>query len=297
MRVRPRATSEVTRHLPGRVIFPLAGLLIAGCAAASPALTALAPPAQSATASPLSSGTTLDPIAQVVVDNDDRTLLVPTSWDGCEKKPPDLEATQSSAEVTLALIESTAGAGPSCPGPPALGQAQTVLSSSLAQRRLIDRSTGSAIPTVREDQLAPVTDLPSGYSYSGIVPRIEVGTNAATTPVGATRTYSSTDKSAPPLWIIQFPGESAIEAEVSWDPEAASSVHGQPAILQSEPVAPQSASPVARWVAWAEDGWVFVVDSPAQGPQRTPLSNAQLLAVAEGLEVVDPPQAASRVLK
>ena len=63
---------------------------------------------------------------------------MPTSWDGCEKKAPFLEATQSSTEVTLSLIESTAGAGPSCPGPLVLGQAQTVLSSSLGQSRLID---------------------------------------------------------------------------------------------------------------------------------------------------------------
>jgi hypothetical protein len=213
--------------------------------------------------------------------------LVPTSWDACERQPPYLEAVPSSGQIILSLI-GRADVGPACPGPLVLGQAQAVLTSAVGQRTLVDKSSDSEIPTVFEDELPPVTVLLSGYSYSGIVPRIEAGAIAGGPP-GATRTYSSSEKSLAPLWIGQFPGTLATEAEVSWDPAAATSVHGQPAIVQYEPASSPMPDPVARWVIWAEDGWILVVDSPAQSPEQSPLSQAQVLAVAQGIQVSEPP--------
>ncbi|MGP8159912.1 MAG: hypothetical protein ACLQGJ_01635 [Candidatus Dormibacteria bacterium] len=226
-------------------------------------------------------------ITQAVVRSDDRTVLVPTEWDACSGQGPHLEAAELADQVTLTLIGPVGDEGPSCPGPAVFGQAQTVLGSPVGQRTLIDKSTGSGIPTVFEDQLPPVTVLPAGYSYSGIVPRNEAGAIAGGPP-SVTRTYSSSEKSLAPLWISQFPGTSATQAEASWDPGATTSVHGQPAIVQYEPASSPAPDPVSRWVIWAEDGWILIVDSPSQSPEQLPLSEAQVLTVAQGIEMSGP---------
>jgi hypothetical protein len=229
-------------------------------------------------------GAAFQSIAQAVVRSDDQTIVVNASWGGCQKRPY-LVATESTSEVTLALVEPPVviPSDVACPLFLARTQVQTTLNAQLGPRHLIDRSVGRSIPTVHEDQLADVTEIPAGFHYTGIAPGAMVGVANGQPLLAATRTYSTTDTTMAPLQIIQFPGTSASEGETYWGVEAMTVVHGRGAIVQSDP---SGANPAARSLTWLEGGWVFVLASLSGKDGQRPLSEAELLSVGQGLQVL-----------
>jgi hypothetical protein len=100
-----------------------------------------------------------------------------------------------------------------------------------------------------------------------------------------TRTYSSTNASVAPLEVIQFPGSSASDGETDWSVSATLSVDGHAAYLQADP----ADEPAARSLTWSNGGSVFVLTSLRQQAVQQPLSGAQLLSVAQGVEIVASP--------
>lgn len=255
-----------------------------GVLASALALTACAGSETGSPTRTVPPGAVFQSIAEAVVRSDDQTIVVNASWGGCQKRPY-LVASEATSEVTLALVEPpvVTPSNVACPLFLAMAQVQTTLSSPLGPRHLIDRSSGRAIPTVHEDQLAQVTEIPPGFRYTGIAPGTMVGSANGAPRLAATRTYSTTDTAMAPLQIIQFPGTSASEGETSWGVEATTVVHGQGAIVQSDP---SGANPAARSLTWSERGWVFVLASLSGKDGQQPLSEAELLSVGQGLQVL-----------
>lgn len=254
-----------------------------GVLAAALALTACGGSESGSPTGRIPPGAAFQSIAEAVVRSDDQTIVVNASWGGCQKRPY-LVASEAMSEVTLALVEPpvVTPSNVACPLFLAVTQVQTTLSSPVGPRHLIDRSTGRTIPTVHESQLAEVTEIPPGFRYAGIAPGTMVGAANGPLHLAATRTYSTTDTAVAPLQITQFPGTSASEGETYWGLEGTTVVHGHGAIVQSDP---SGANPAARSLTWSEGGWVFVLASLSGKVGQQPLSEAELLSVAQGLQV------------
>ena len=86
----------------------------------------------------------------------------------------------------------------------------------------------------------------------------------------------------PPLEVVQFPGTSASAEDPYWPTAATPLVNGHQAFERAEPT---GANPVVRSLTWSAHGWVFILVSLNETAVQQPISAAEMLAVAQGLEV------------
>jgi hypothetical protein len=156
------------------------------------------------------------------------------------------------------------------------------LPEPLGSRPLVQASGGSRIPYFDQRDFARVTVLPVGYRLSSEVP--------AGQPVGDRRIYTiplgtdtaGTHRPCPCAQLLiwqQVLGKGFITpAKQTSQHPIHVRVHGRAAaLLVNGPLD-------ARSVSWAEHGYYFTV-GVAYGPDAAPLTNAQLIAVANGIQL------------
>jgi hypothetical protein len=156
------------------------------------------------------------------------------------------------------------------------------LTEPLDNRTLVQASGGGHIPYFDQRDFARVTVLPAGYRLSSEVP--------AGQPVGDRRIYTippgtdtaGTHRSCPCAKLLiwqQVLGKGFITpAQQTSQHPIHVRVHGRAAALLVD-------GPLdARSVNWAEHGYYFTVGL-AYGADTTPLTNAQLIAVANGIQL------------
>ncbi len=154
------------------------------------------------------------------------------------------------------------------------------LAEALGNRQLVQAGDGGQIPYFDQRDLARVTVLPAGFRLRGEFP--------AGQPVGDTRTYPGPPGTgtAEPGWPCQCAQLVIWQQVVSKrfiTPTQQTSqrpvyvrVHGRvAALLDNGPF-------YARSVNWMDHGYYFTV-GVAYGPEKVPLTDAQLIAVADGI--------------
>ncbi len=158
----------------------------------------------------------------------------------------------------------------------------TRLPEPLGNRPLVHASGSGRVPYFSQRDFARVTVLPAGYRLSSEVP--------AGQPVGDRRTYTippgtdaaGTHRRCPCAQLVIWQqvlskGFIPPTQQTSQHPIQVG-VHGrEAALLVNGPLD-------ARSVNWAEHGYYFTV-GVAYGPDTAPLTNAQLIAVADGIHL------------
>jgi hypothetical protein len=156
------------------------------------------------------------------------------------------------------------------------------LAEPLGNRPLVHASGSGRIPYFDQRDFARVTVLPAGYRLSSEVPDGQ--------PVGDRRTYiippgtdiAGTHRPCPCAQLVIWQqvlskGFISPTKQTSQHPIHIQ-VHGRSAaLLVNGPLD-------ARSVNWAEHGYYFTVGM-AYGPDTAPLTNAQLIAVADGIQL------------
>jgi hypothetical protein len=158
----------------------------------------------------------------------------------------------------------------------------TTLPDPLGDRPLVQASGGRQIPYFDERDLARVTVLPPGYRLRGDYP--------AGQPAGDTRTYTwppgaGTAPPHGPCSCAQLVITQQVLSRGFIPPTRETSQRPVYVRVHSVVAALLDNGPdYARSVNWAEHGYYFTV-AAAFGPKKVPLTDAQLIAVARGLQL------------
>jgi hypothetical protein len=216
------------------------------------------------------------PVATVLVSANGRVITA-VGGKACGHKPR-LVARSHPDKVTQVWVNPDA----TCNAETARAVAvRIVLPEPLGNRPLAHASGSGRIPYFSQRDFARVTVLPAGYRLSSEVP--------AGQPVGDRRTYTippgtdtaGTHRPCPCAQLVIWQqvlsrGFISPTQQTSQHPIHAE-VHGRSAaLLVNGPLD-------ARSVNWAEHGYYFTV-GVAYGPDIAPLTNTQLIAVADGIQ-------------
>ncbi len=247
------------------------GLMAAGCATLGSGSGFPSPPRQS-------------PVTTVLVSADGR-VITGVGGMACGHDPR-LVARSYPRKVTLIWINPDTN----CNGETLESTVVPIrLPKPLGNRPLVQASGGSRIPYFDDRDLARVTVLPAGFQLRGEFP--------AGQPVGDTRTYAGPPGTGTvgPRWPcpcaqlviwqqVVNKGFILPTQQTSQHPVHVR-VHGRvAALLDNGPF-------YARSVNWMEHGYYFTV-GVAYGPKKIPLTDAQLIAVANGIRPRPGPRAA-----
>jgi hypothetical protein len=157
------------------------------------------------------------------------------------------------------------------------------LPGPLGDRALVQASGSGRVRYFSQRNLARVTVLPSGFRFSSDLPS-ESFPESDQWAVGDTRTYAGPSGAGAQLQIAQLAvtaGKGIIPL-TSWPWPGHARVHGRAAAL----LADRSGSHVySRSITWVDHGYRFVVGVSVTGPRQVPLSDAQLIAVANGIRL------------
>jgi len=156
------------------------------------------------------------------------------------------------------------------------------LAEPLGNRPLVQASGGGRIPYFDQRDLVRVTMLPAGFRLLGEFP--------AGQPVGDTRTYAGPPGTgtAGPGWPCQCAQLVIWQQVVSKGfipPTQQTSQHPVHARVHGRVAALLDNGPLyARSVNWMDHGYYFTV-GVAYGPKKVSLTDAQLIAVADGIRL------------
>jgi hypothetical protein len=220
-------------------------------------------------------GATFWPVSEVAVLSDDRTLVAVTTW-GCDE-PPRLDATELAGAVVLVLVRPPPTRRPCAAGLTA-GPVHTRLGSPLGGRKLLRRTSLTAIPVVYQSRLAAISVLPPGYRFDGLVPGSGFSRQVRGDRDYSTRTFSARDDA--PLTVSEATGTTIPSVPAGWAVTATTKIGGQRAACRAETF---DGAVDARSVAWSAGGRVFIVTSQQDLDTDHVPSQAQLLAVARGV--------------
>ena len=248
------------RWLPGGAL--ALGLMAAGCAGSGAGFPS--PPR-------------LTPVTQVLVSADGR-VITGRGPVACGHDPR-LVARFYPRKVTLTWVSPDT----SCHAEVIRFAAVSVrLPAPLGNRALVQASGGGPVRYFDQRDLARVTVLPAGFRLSSDLPAGSL-TEAGRRAVGDTRTYTGPPGVGARLEITQLPA--AVSKKItltSWPWPGHARVHGRAAALLVE----RSGGLVSsRSITWAGHGYRFVVVVSATGHRQVPLSDAQLIAVADGIRL------------
>ena len=156
---------------------------------------------------------------------------------------------------------------------------QTTLLAPLGRRRLVQASSGKAIPYFDATRFARLTVLPPGCRLSSGDPE---GGYFGPGYLADTRSCSSTKPTSPlaTLMVTQAIGRATLK--LGWPVVARPSVNGHRATL----LVRAGAAPLGvylRVLTWEADGYTFMLTTSLNGPRERVLTTRQLLAIADGL--------------
>lgn len=217
------------------------------------------------------------PVATVLVSADGRVITA-VGGQACGHEPR-LVARSYPDKVTLVWVNPDTNCNVETARAVAV---RITLPEALGARPLVHASGRGRIPYFSQRDFARVTVLPPGYRLSSEVP--------AGQPVGDRRTYTvapgtdaaGTHRPCPCAQLVIWQqvlskGFITPTQQTSQHPVHVR-VHGRSAaLLVNGPLEAMS-------VNWAEHGYYFTV-GVAYGPDKTPLTKAQLIAVADGMQL------------
>jgi hypothetical protein len=156
------------------------------------------------------------------------------------------------------------------------------LPAPLGNRALVQASGGGLVRYFDQRNLARVTVLPPGFRLSNDLPSASL-TESGQWAVGDTRTYTAPLSTGAQLQITQLPATVSTRAMLaSWPWPGHARVHGRAAAL----LADRSGGLVySRSITWVDHGYRFVVGVSVTGHRQVPLSDAQLIAVADSVRL------------
>jgi hypothetical protein len=157
------------------------------------------------------------------------------------------------------------------------------LPAPLGNRALVQAFGGGPVRYFGQRNLARVTVVPSGFRFSSDLPS-ESFPESDQWAVGDTRTYTGPSGTGAQLQIAQLAATTSrgIIPLASWPWRGHARVHGRAAALLAE----RSGGLVySRSITWVDHGYRFVVGVWVTVPGQVPLSDAQLIAVANGIRL------------
>jgi hypothetical protein len=216
------------------------------------------------------------PVATVLVSANGRVITA-VGGKTCGHDPR-LVARSYPDKVTLVWVNPDTNCNAETARP---SRVRIMLPEPLGNRLLVHASGSGRIPYFSQRDFVRVTVLPAGYRLSMEVP--------AGQPVGDRRTYSippgtdtaGTHRPCPcaqlVIWQQVLSKGFILPTQQTSQRPIHVQVHGRSAeLLVNGPLD-------ARSVNWAEHGYYFTV-GVAYGPDTAPLTNAQLIAVADGIQ-------------
>lgn len=181
--------------------------------------------------------------------------------------------------------------------------ARARLPSPLGNRALVQASSGAPVRYFGERDLARAGVLPAGFRLSSDLPFGIAELPSVSFPdsagwaVGDTRTYTGPAGTAAQLAIAQLVAAHGFNPRTPWPWPAHARVDGRPAVLLVDRA---NGLAYSRSITWVARGYRFVVNifvhgqiphpagkqivpHPVDTSKQVPLSNAQLVAVADGI--------------
>jgi hypothetical protein len=264
VRVRPAGSGPGRRAgwLSGGAV--ALGLMAAGCAVSPGSPGAFPSPPR------------LTPVTQVLVSADGRVItgLGPVA---CGRGPR-LAARSYPREVTLTWVSPDTNCHAEITR---LAAVSARLPAPLGNRALVQASGGGPVRHFDQRNLARVTALPAGFRLSSDLPS-ESFPQSDRWAVGDTRTYAGPPGTHAQLQIAQLAVGRGIIPLSPWPWADHVRVHGRPAALLVERSGGLAHS---RSITWADHGYRFVVGVSVTGPGQVPLSDVQLITVADGIQL------------
>jgi len=219
----------------------------------------------------------LTPVTQVLVSADGR-VITGRGPVACGRGPR-LAAGSFPRKVTLTWVSPDT----SCHAEVIRSAVVSVrLPAPLGNRALVQAAGGGPVHYFDQRNLAQVTVLPPGFRLSSDLPYASL-THGGQFVVGDVRTYTGPPGTGAQLQITQLPATvSARTTLASWPWPGHARVHGRAAALRDE----RSAGLVySRSITWAGHGYRFVAGVSVTGHRQVPLSDAQLIAVADSIRL------------
>jgi len=239
----------------------------------------------------------------VSVSADGRTV---TAWpiaDACGAPLPSrmtVAATRSQVALTMHVNEPVYSAANPAPTVCATssftpyGFVRVRLAHPLGSRALVQELSGAAIPWFGGAQLARTTVLPSWCVPGPLAPAYPYGVAPEPTSShpGATWTCPTVGLSGPvaseATHSLSYSQWAGTVGSLGLPVERRVTVHGRPALIKVDDVGAGTA--VTRSISWHEHGYSLEVTSSYIGPwsavpARSVLTDAQLVAIAHGVEV------------
>lgn len=225
-------------------------------------------------------GATVRPVnGPVLVSSDGRTITAKTTK-ACGLDPV-LVTYPDANRVALALAVPPPPSGVVCSDVAEIVIIQAHLAVPLGNRLLVGKSDGSPIKYFDEKNLAQPSTIPTGFHISQDEPASALALGSA--PIGDTRTYLGSAPSDALLTITQVLDSTPMKTMLAWPVTSQVTLHGQTAELRTE--SSSAGQVVARSLTWTEAGYTFVVTSFDHMVQQVPLSEADLINIANGVRL------------
>ena len=217
----------------------------------------------------------LEPVRKALVTADGDTIYTTAIGGGCIRTAI-LTATETSTEVVLHLNAYTAAdKDTGCTLNLIVWTRSTTLATPLDGRRLIDGSTGRAVPYFDGRNLATATWLPKG-----------AGTPINSLGEGWTRTYRFPGQhDAAPIDISQGTTDLLHSDEFRANPDVRISythIHGDRAVLVTQS---DNGTLLQDRLGWEQDGNTFIVDSQPEYGYQQPFGPDVIERIARGLQL------------
>jgi hypothetical protein len=224
-------------------------------------------------------GTRFQPVSQVVVRQDDRTLVTDASWGGCDG-PPAFTAAESVGAVTLALTEPPTKPGQVCPAVLRGGTVHLLLRWPLGRRTLREHQGGGRVMALHESALAKPTFLPPGLRLTAIAPGgLWAPTPTTTLPAAVVRYYQARQTS-PSLRLVEAFASQLPDGPTGWPTDGSVSINGRRAQIR---ISTFNSRVVERQLTWSSHGHTYLAISSGVG-NGPPMSAATLVRVLQGLQ-------------
>lgn len=214
-------------------------------------------------------------VREAIVRSDGRTIVAEATWGGCQPRPHlVLRGGTSIIRVALTFPPPLSG---NCTTEGRFAPVTATLPSPLQHRRLVQLTTGKAVPTVLEADLPKPRGLPPGYHLSTILPTV-MAAGLPSGTLGATQTYQRSPASSPDLVLADVPGEHLPTAVHGWRSREIT-LGARPARLLVDQQPPPF---VQRAVAWTAFGQTLELIARYRPGQPT-LPQPALLATARSV--------------
>ncbi len=212
-------------------------------------------------------------VREAIVRSNGRTIVAEATWGGCQPQPH--LVLRGGARIVRVALEFPPPLSGNCTTEGRFGPVTATLASRLRHRRLVQLTTGKAVPTVLAADLPTPHALPPGYRLSAVLPTV-VAAGLPSSTLGATQTYQRSPASSPDLVLADVPGEHLTAAVHGWR-SSEITLGARPARLLVDQQSPPFVQRAVAWTAFGRTLELVALYRPGQPilPQPALLATAR----------------------